>query len=93
MHEDRICTDIFCTVFSITFSIFMLIIAIITFDINKLSRSTYPTDIEGRLCTYDNREYNYLYFTSLNDPVTYFLFIIRQNAYVYQNVHKVLRSH
>lgn len=30
---------------------------------------TYPTDGEGHKCTLDNPTYNYLYFTTINDPV------------------------
>jgi len=47
----------------------MFVIACFTFDLNKLNSLTYPTDNNGRKCTLDNPQFNYLYFTTLNDVV------------------------
>ena len=47
----------------------MLVGAIAGLDLGKLQRMTYPTDHQGRHCTLDNANYNYLYFTSTTDPV------------------------
>jgi hypothetical protein len=47
----------------------MLLGAILSLDLGKLQHMTYPTDQQGRHCTLDNPNYNYLYFTSSSDPV------------------------
>jgi hypothetical protein len=67
--SERIPTDVFCTVITSIFAIAMLGTAIASLDLNNLQKMTYPTDQEGRHCTLDNANYNYLYFTSSNDPV------------------------
>jgi len=36
----------------------------------------------GRKCTLDSPQYNYLYFTTLNDVVRYMLYIFRLREYV-----------
>ncbi len=64
----------------------MIIIAIVCFDLEKLVSTTYPTDIDGRLCTKDNPQYNYLYFTSPSDTVYIIIIFYRQSAFVYQSV-------
>lgn len=67
--QQRIPTDLFCTIFTSIFAIAMFIAAIASMDVAKLQRMTYPTDQQGRHCTLDNQNYNYLYFASSNDPV------------------------
>ncbi len=47
----------------------MFLIAIFNFNLDALQKMTYPTDQMGRHCTLDNANFNYLYFTSSNDPV------------------------
>ncbi len=69
----------------------MLVIAFINFDYNKLVQTTYPTDIDGRLCTMDNDKYNYLYFTSPTDTVSLNL-IDRKNVFVFKNALKVTKQ-
>ena len=63
------CTDLFCTVFTTIFAVTIFIASIILLDAEKLRIITYPTDGVGHKCTLDNPNYNYLYFTSFNDPV------------------------
>jgi len=70
----------FCTVVTALFAVGMLILAVGNFDLGKLEQTTYPTDIDGRLCTKDNDVYNYLYFTSPSDTVPLILTSRRQNA-------------
>lgn len=62
-------TDIFCTIITALFAIAMFVTACVVFNGQKLAYITYPTDGMGRKCTLDNPIYNYLYFTSTNDPV------------------------
>ena len=68
-HESRVRTDVFCTVLTILFAISMLGLAIYSFRPRKLAEMTYPTDQQGRHCTLDHSTYDYLYFTSVDDPV------------------------
>lgn len=62
----------------------MFIAAIICLDLSSLQRMTYPTDQQGRHCTLDNSNYNYLYFSSSNDPVIQLIF--SQKGFAYHNV-------
>ena len=84
--SERIQTDRFCIIFSTVFAVGMLATAIACLDLNKLKRMTYPTDQQGRHCTLDNENYNYLYFTSPTDPVRTFL--CRQSDYVWNDAPK-----
>ena len=68
-NDQRIQTDIFCTIVTAIWAVAMLGVAIAVLDLEKLQKMTYPTDQQGRHCTLDNPNYNYLYFTSLHDPV------------------------
>lgn len=86
---ERIQTDRFCIIFSTLFAVGMFITAIACLDLNKLQRMTYPTDQQGRHCTLDNGNYNYLYFTSPSDPV--WSFLCRQNDCVWNSVQKEMR--
>jgi len=70
----------------------MLIWAFINFNLDKLKQTTYPADIDGRLCTKDNNVYNYLYFTSPSDTVILF-YILRESAFAYKNVLKEIKLH
>jgi hypothetical protein len=54
---------------SAIFGIAIFIGAIAVMDLTQLQKITYPTDSQGRMCTLDNPNYNYLYFTSFTDPV------------------------
>lgn len=58
----------------------MIVLAVINFNLDKLNQTTYPTDIDGKLCTRDNNNYNYLYFTSPSNTVINIIF--RQKDYV-----------
>lgn len=66
--DKRISTDVFCTVFTALFAVVMLGIAIACINLPALQKMTYPTDSEGRHCTLDNQNYNYLYFPSPSNP-------------------------
>ena len=50
------------------FAIAMFVTACVVFNAEKLAFITYPTDQMGRKCTQDTPKFNYLYFTSANDP-------------------------
>lgn len=67
--DKRTCTDLFCTIIGAAFTLLILVGAIAVMDLNNLQKITYPTDSQGRMCTLDNPNYNYLYFTSFTDPV------------------------
>lgn len=86
---ERIQTDRFCIIVSTLFAVGMFITAIASLDLNKLQRMTYPTDQQGRHCTLDNGNYNYLYFTSPHDPVL--IFLCRQSDSVWNNAPKAMR--
>ena len=47
----------------------MFIMSIVFLDLKKLQQITYPTDSDGKKCTLDHTNFNYLYFTSLTDAV------------------------
>ncbi len=67
--SERSSTDLFCTIITAIFAIAMFVTACVVFNNQKLAYMTYPTDGEGHKCTLDNPTYNYLYFTTINDPV------------------------
>jgi hypothetical protein len=66
--EQRIPTDVFCTVVTSLFAVGMLVLAVSRLDLPQLQKMTYPTDSAGRHCTLDNPNYNYLYFPSPSTP-------------------------
>jgi hypothetical protein len=95
VDSERKRTDIFCTICSSLFALILFIVACATFNNSKLYftagnlvRMTYYLDGDGNLCGYDDvvKDYDWVYFTSINDAVTILLFSLKD--YVYQNVHK-----
>lgn len=54
----------------------MIVLAVINFNLDKLNQTTYPTDIDGKLCTRNNNNFNYLYFTSPSNTVIKILYYI-----------------
>jgi hypothetical protein len=66
--DKRTSTDVFCTVITSLFAITMLGIAIAKLNLPALQKMTYPTDSQGRHCTLDNANFNYLYFPSPKNP-------------------------
>lgn len=46
----------------------MFITALVTLNMSALQKMTYPTDSQGRHCTLDNNNFNFLYFPTPNNP-------------------------
>lgn len=67
---ERTPTDVFCTVCTGLAALAMLIVAIVSLNLYNLQKMTYPADSQGRHCTLDNPNFNYLYFVDPQDIVT-----------------------
>lgn len=70
--DERTCTDIFCIVLGVSFTVIMLIAATVSYNHrNKFHnpenylKSNFPADSDGSLCGYDSPQFQYLYFANL----------------------------
>lgn len=70
--DERTCTDIFCLILGVSFTVIMLIAATASYNHrNKFYKqenylkSNFPADSDGSLCGYDFPQYQYLYFANL----------------------------
>jgi len=77
LENERYRTDLFCTLISVLFALVLLVAAGWKFtacnnlihEVN-LKKITYPVDSEGITCGLEAAGHPYLYFTSLEDPVS-----------------------
>mgnify|MGYP007068602151 FL=1 len=60
----------------------MFVLACVVFNQQKLQYITYPTDGMGRKCTLDSPDFNYLYFTSVQDSVLICFILSRVREFV-----------
>jgi hypothetical protein len=71
--EKRKLTDVICLILAALFGLALLIAAIVLFSSSNLSRSQYPTDSNGVVCTLDahngSNNYPWLYFNDLRNPL------------------------
>ncbi len=71
LDEHRTCTDVFCTIIGLLFSVIMIVFGLTLFDYGTASlsldsyiKSNFPTDSDGKLCGVDVGGYNYVYFAN-----------------------------
>lgn len=70
--DERTCTDVFCLILGVSFTVIMLIIAtacynhgISFYNTENYLKSNFPADSDGSLCGFDFPQYQYLYFANL----------------------------
>lgn len=70
--DERTCTDIFCLILGVSFTVIMLIAATVCYNhgttfYNKENylKTNFPADSDGSLCGHDFPQYQYLYFANL----------------------------
>lgn len=63
-YEHRTCTDVFCTIIGLLFSVIMIVFGLTLFDYDSYIKSNFPTDSDGKLCGVDVGGYNYVYFAN-----------------------------
>lgn len=77
--EKRNCTDIFCLIIGLVFSIALIAIFMTFYKFGTILsiqdtyvKSTYPSDSDGKVCGYDYPAYPVLYFVNPADAVLIF---------------------
>lgn len=71
LDNKRTCTDVFCLIVGLLFSIIMIILALVLFNYGKNShysanyfQANFPADSDGVLCGKDKNNYPYIYFAN-----------------------------
>ena len=50
IDDERSCTDIFCLIVGILFTVIMIVLAVVVFNYDTFLKSSFPTDSDGKLC-------------------------------------------